>query len=173
MTMQGDKKNIKPITRYKNLLFFTAGLLALVGGVLIGQDQQGDAPDFTTTAGTQYNWHDLKGQWIVLNYFAPWCAPCLREMPELNQFSQSLPDNTRLFVINYDRTGVNQANALKEKYNIKPEMIISDSVSLLPVKTPPALPATYIIGPQGTLAKTIMGEITEQELNEILSDLQS
>jgi len=173
MTMQVNNKNIKAITRYKKQLFFTVGLLALVGGVLIGQGQQRDTPDFTTTAGLQYNWQDLTGQWIVLNYFAPWCAPCLREMPELNRFSQSLPDNTRLFVINYDRTGVNQAKALKEKYKIEPEMIISDRNLKLPVRPPAALPATFIINPQGDLAETIMGEVTQKDLNDILYNLQS
>ena len=51
--------------------------------------------DFVTTDGTTYQWQELEGNWVIINYFAPWCVPCLREMPELHEFDRALPANTK------------------------------------------------------------------------------
>lgn len=170
MTMQGKKKNFKHTGVGKKLLFFTVGLLALTGGILMNSESE---PDFTTTSGEHYNWEALEGQWVVLNYFAPWCAPCLNEMPELNNFARAVPADTRMFIINYDPADKIKASALKEKYSIDAEMIISLPAPRMPMPPPAALPATYIVNPQGKVARQIRGEVSETKLREVLEQLKS
>ncbi|MBD3584387.1 TlpA family protein disulfide reductase [Salinimonas sp. HHU 13199] len=170
MTMQGKKKNFKFTGIGKKLLFFTVGLIALTGGVLMSSKPE---PDFTTLSGNDVKWQALNGQWVVLNYFAPWCAPCLKEMPQLNQFARALPPNTRLFVINYDPADSHKTALLKQQYNIEAEMIVSLPAPRMPMPPPPALPATYIINPQGQVAKQLRGEVSEDALRQALAQLKS
>ena len=85
--------------KLKPLLTLLLLVTAAMGGVFTYQHLQ---YDFETLEGRTYSWSTLKGQWVVVNYFAPWCAPCLREMPELAKFNASLPSNTKLFAVNYD-----------------------------------------------------------------------
>lgn len=170
MTMQGKKKNFKFTGIGKTLLFFTAGLIALTAGLLMSSESDND---FTTLSGQSFKWEALEGQWIVLNYFAPWCAPCLKEMPQLNQIARSLPTQTRLFVINYDPADKYKAAALRDKYSIEADMIISLPAPRMPMPPPAALPATYIINPQGQVAKQIRGEVSEDTLRQVLAQLKS
>ena len=56
-------------------------------------EQSGDSP----TASLE----ELRGQWVVINYWAQWCKPCIEEIPELNALDQKYEQVTVLGV-NYD-----------------------------------------------------------------------
>lgn len=164
-TMQRKYKNIKQLPVAKPLLWGALALIGLVGGILM---QQSTRYDFITLDNKRYQWRDLHGEWVVLNYFAPWCAPCLKELPELNQFARAVPEHTRLLVVNYDRTSMSEAAALYEKYDMQFELIVNQSETKMPVPPPAALPATYLIDPQGNVVHQFTGEITATSLRTML-----
>lgn len=154
----------------KAFAFVAVTLLALGAGIFTYQSQHSD---FETVNGQGYQWSELQGQWTVINYFAPWCAPCLREMPELNAFSQNLPEDTLLFAINYDRQTSTQITEMANKYTIDVPIIFASENTVLPMAKPPYLPATFIVGPEGKVVDTIMGEVSEQELQERIQQLKT
>jgi peroxiredoxin len=50
------------------------------------------APDFTLVDGTrQIKLSDYRGKVVVLNFWASWCAPCIQEIPDLNQLQRDMP----------------------------------------------------------------------------------
>jgi thiol-disulfide isomerase/thioredoxin len=153
----------------RKLVLLLLFLVPLAVGVLVYQSQQFD---FETVEGKTHSWSDMRGEWVVINYFAPWCAPCLREMPELNALATALPSNTRLFAINYDRLSREDLADLITKYDIKLDVIFAQQDTLLPISKPAYLPATFIIGPDGEIKETIMGEVTEQGLKNRLRVLK-
>ena len=129
--------------------------------------------DFQTLDGETYSWNKLHGEWTVINYFAPWCAPCLREMPELNALSRALPENTRLFAVNYDRQSREQLEEMVSKFSINVPVIVAEDETRLPMQKPPYLPATFIIGPEGDVVDTIMGEVTAEGIKHRLAQLKN
>ncbi len=155
--------------KLKPLLTLLLLVTAAMGGIFTYQHLQ---HDFETLEGRTYSWSTLKGQWVVVNYFAPWCAPCLREMPELAKFNASLPSNTKLFAVNYDLKTLSELKEMTVKYNITIPVIVSSQSTALPMEKPPYLPATFIIGPEGKVVDTIMGELTAAHLTQRLQALK-
>ncbi|WP_334020790.1 TlpA family protein disulfide reductase [Alteromonas sp. S015] len=155
--------------KMKPLFLVVLLIIAALAGAFTYQGLQ---YDFETLDGETFRWQDLNGQWVVVNYFAPWCAPCLREMPELAAFNQSLPDNTRLFAINYDPKTKSELKAMTEKFGIALPVIVSSPDTKLPMQKPIYLPATFILGPDGEIKDTIMGEVTAARLHQRLTELR-
>jgi thiol-disulfide isomerase/thioredoxin len=125
--------------------------------------------DTQTLSGEKINWSEQS--WSVINFFAEWCAPCLREIPELNTFQNTLPANTRLFMVSYDFTTEDKLRTIANKYDIRAPIIINKEGMNLPVSVPNALPATFIISPTGEIAHSIYGEVTNAELQTLMSEI--
>lgn len=140
-------------------------LLALSAGIYVANSLK---YDFKTLDGNQYSFDQLKGQTIVINYFAQWCAPCLREIPELNEFYHQAPDSVTLFAVSFDELSEQALREIKEKYNIA-FPIIAQIEHDFPFDRPEYLPATFIIKPSGELAGQLLGEQTVQSLTQATS----
>ncbi|WP_227519858.1 TlpA family protein disulfide reductase [Mangrovitalea sediminis] len=116
----------------------------------------------TDADGRTIDWQSLRGQWVVVNYWAQWCGPCHREVPELNRLDED-PQVTVLGV-NYDNK---QGAALKraiEDMGIHYRVLAVNPGEQLGWKIPLSLPATYLIDPQGKLEEARFGVQTRQGL---------
>lgn len=139
----------------------------MVAGFLFFQNQK---PDFHTIDGQSWSWSKLQGEWVVVNYFAEWCAPCLKEVPELNEFYET--SGTKLFAISFDGENNETMQRIKEKYDMQFPIISAETEVNLPMPKPGALPATFIIDAQGQVQKRLMGEQTKETILQTLSQLQ-
>ena len=126
--------------------------------------------DFKTLDEKKYKHSDLQGSVVVVNYFAEWCAPCLREIPELNEFYHQMPENVKLFAISFDEVSTEKLREIQLKYNIEFDLV-ADVATPFSFNKPQYLPATFIIKPNGELAGQLLGEQTVKSLNEAISSL--
>lgn len=110
---------------------------------------------------------DLDGQWMVVNYWAEWCAPCRDELPEFNRLEHDNADITVLGV-NYDGISGEQLVELVEKMNIQFSVMGQDFVDSFNLDRPEVLPTTYIFNPEGDLVHSLPGPQTEQALLKLL-----
>ncbi len=150
-------------------LVFATGLLALLLGLWVNTLFK---VDFTTLDDKTHNWPSLHGKWLVVNYFAEWCAPCLREIPELNEFYQHHGDEINMFAVSFDPLDKAQLTRIKTQYDIQFPLL--QSVQTLPWQQPPnSLPTTYIIGPMGQVKKQLKGEQSAEKLLQAIRSLQA
>ena len=59
-------------------------------------------PDLRVFEGNNVFLSDLKGKWIIFNYWADWCPPCIKEIPELNNLQRNYSNKLKVFLINFD-----------------------------------------------------------------------
>jgi cytochrome c biogenesis protein CcmG/thiol:disulfide interchange protein DsbE len=65
------------------------------------EQRSGDAPEFVAQDldGNEVKLSDFRGKFVVLNFWATWCAPCVTEWPQVHQLGERLADNEDVVVI--------------------------------------------------------------------------
>jgi len=121
--------------------------------------------------GSDTNLSKLNGNWIVINYWADWCAPCIKEIPELNEFAK---ENEDLFVytFNFDHLEIQDLAPLAKKFKISVPSLVTHPREIWGIQTPPAVPATFFINPNGELVLSLFRPQTKDKLNEIIINLK-
>ena len=119
--------------------------------------------DFVDTDGNSYRYSDMKGKWQVINYWATWCAPCIREIPELIRLDEN-NDNVVVFGVNFDAPEGEEIARQIEKMGITFPIYLEDPHVRLGIKMPEVLPTTVLMDPEGKIAKVLVGPQTEAAL---------
>ncbi len=112
---------------------------------------------------------DYRGQWLVLNYWATWCAPCRDEIPELVRF-QDEHDNVQILGIAFEDSTVERLKNFAADFNVNYPLLTLD------IYDPPGfaseggmgLPTTVIYNPEGMRHKKHMGPIDYPGLQELI-----
>lgn len=117
-------------------------------------------PDYHTADGKHGRFADTRGKWLLINYWAEWCKPCIEEMPELYRFQQEHRDRVLLLTVNYDGVLGPSLQQQIDKLHIKLPVLLNDPAPLLGFRRPDALPTTYVLDPEGVLQHTLQGPQT-------------
>ena len=124
-------------------------------------------PSIKTITGEIIDFNHLKRPWVIINYWANWCEPCKKEIPELNAFAES-HDNVYMVGVNYDGVDNRQLTELIAKNDIHYFNSMLDPSAELDVGDIPELPVTFIFNSNGKLMKTLYGPQTQKTLSEVI-----
>jgi len=127
--------------------------------------------DIEVFNGSNTNLDKLQGNWVVINYWADWCAPCIKEIPELNEFANENKD-ILVFTFNFDELDQEDLAPVANKVNIKVPSLVTHPRDIWGIQTPPAVPATFFINPNGELSLSLFRPQTKDALNDVLLDLK-
>ena len=102
---------------------------------------------------------DYRGQWLVIKYWAQWCKPCIKEIPELNTLDRQYPAVTVLGV-NYDGAQGEELQQQLDKLGVAFATLPADPADEIGIARPVVLPTTVILDPAGKLSATLVGPQT-------------
>ena len=114
---------------------------------------------------------NLKGQWVMINYWADWCPPCLKEMPELVSFASANKD-VQVFAFNFDQLDGEDLDYEINKFGVDIPSILTHPRDIWGIESPATLPATYFINPEGEIVQSLFRPQTQESLEDILRSLK-
>lgn len=145
--------------------------------VVLPESQRAPAPDLVgeTLDGGTFRLADHRGEVVVLNVWASWCAPCRAEAPGLAALSAEYADTGVQFVGLDTRDSDVSARAFAQRFGITyPNVIDRDGqLQLLfgDSLPPQAIPSTLVIDPQGRVAARALGKVSESSLRAMVEPL--
>lgn len=145
--------------------------------VILPEDQRASAPDLVgeTLDGDTFRLSEHRGEAVVLNVWASWCAPCRAEAPALAALASEFEGRGVQFAGLDTRDSDVPARAFVDRFGIPyPNIVDRDGrLQLLFSETlpPQAIPSTLVIDPQGRVAARALGKVSESSLRGILEQL--
>lgn len=133
-----------------------------------------DAPDFTlqTMEGNTFTLSDHEGKIVVLNFWATWCAPCRKEIPDFMELHKELNDDGVLFAgVSLDEEGWEKVRPYANDMGINYPIMVDDgnvSRQYGPIR---AIPTTFIINKKGKVEYVAPGMLTKEKLQPVLQKL--
>ncbi|MCE7031051.1 TlpA family protein disulfide reductase [Lysobacter sp. GX 14042] len=123
----------------------------------------------TTLDGAAYDLAAHRGKWVVVNYWATWCAPCLEEMPELSALA-SLRSHVEVLGLAYEDIEPGVMREFLDRHPVTYPVAIIDTLDPpADFPAPPGLPMTWLIAPDGTRAGEFLGPVTAASLEQAIA----
>lgn len=105
---------------------------------------------------------DSTGSWTFVNYWAKWCKPCIKEIPELNLLHKQ--DGVRVLGVNYDGARGEELQSQLDSLNVQFPTLDADPAARYSIDRPGVLPTTLVINPEGDLTAVLVGPQTAESL---------
>jgi cytochrome c biogenesis protein CcdA/peroxiredoxin len=148
-----------------------AGAAAAFKAPESGTDIGNVAPNFesVTDTGKPVKLSDLRGQVVVLNFWATWCAPCKVEMPAFEKAYQANGNNnfTILAVINSE--SLDQVTTFRQQMNVSFPMVMDEKGELQRQYGVVSYPSTYVLNKEGVIIAKQFGPMTGDQIDTLVS----
>ena len=127
------------------------------------------ADDFklTDAQGKAHRLADYRGKWLIVNFWATWCPPCLEEIPDLVAIKEARKD-VEVIGVAMEFQDTKQVLQFAEGMFVNYPIVLGDRQVSDSVGRVDGLPTTFIFDPQGKLAKRHVGKITRKQIEHLI-----
>ncbi len=135
----------------------------------------GPAPQFEleTLQGNPAKLSDFRGKVILLNFWATWCTPCKKEMPEIQAAYDKYKDQGFVVLALNFGEEKNQAEKLVQEMGLTFPILLDRKVKVAELHHVVSLPVTFFIDPFGVIKEQVFGgTLTKAQIGEIFNRLQ-
>ena len=146
------------------------GLLLLAGASLgFAATATKPALSVKTLDGGAFELSQQSGKWVIVNFWATWCSPCLKELPDISAFVAAHKDKVAAIGLDFEDAEKDEIEQFLKKHPLSyPVALVDIDHPPKDFEAPKGLPNTYVIAPDGHVAKAFMGPITSKDLESAI-----
>jgi thiol-disulfide isomerase/thioredoxin len=146
-------------------------LLVLLTALLMTAPLAAEPVDFTLEDldGKPVSLSDFRGKWVIVNYWATWCPPCLEEIPDLVQLYDDNRDTLVVLGVDFEEVNTEYLKEFVDSHFMTYPVVRSEPVPVTPLGPVLGLPTTYIISPEGERIARQEGPVTREAIESYLA----
>lgn len=150
-------------------------LAALVAALMLAVPAHAAMPaqptlHVATLDGKTFDLAAQRGKWVIVNYWATWCVPCIKEMPDISAFVAA-HKNVRAIGLAFDDSDPADIRAfLRQHPVVYPVAQVTLDKPVKDFDEPRGLPTTWLIGPDGRVARRFVGPLDKAALTAAIGE---
>ena len=128
----------------------------------------------TDTKGNIFTEKNTRGKYLVVNFWATWCSPCLKEIPAFVEFYEENSEHVEILGLDFEPVNIELINEFVERFSINYPLILYTHINdseYTKFGEIVGMPTTLIYSPDGELLQTFMGEITIEDLKKYIAPI--
>jgi thiol-disulfide isomerase/thioredoxin len=141
--------------------------LLLLALCLLAMPAMADGFSIRDMNGKMHTLSDYKGKWVLVNFWATWCPPCLEEIPDLVMLHENHKD-LAVIGIAVDFKSRKEIVSFAEDNLMSYPLVLGDEPVIRQFGSSDVLPTTYLYNPQGKLVKLHRGMITRITIEKLM-----
>lgn len=123
----------------------------------------------TDTTGKTHSLAGYKGKWVLVNYWATWCPPCLEEIPDLIGLHENKKNNLVVIGIALDYRNAKQVTDFAEGLLVNYPIVLGNPQIVNQIGPVQGLPTTYLYNPDGKMVAQQVGAITRASVENYIA----
>lgn len=121
----------------------------------------------TDSEGKTHTLADYRGKWVIVNFWATWCPPCLEEIPDLVAISDARED-VQVFGVAMGYQDPQQVLQFAEGMFVDYPIVLGDEKTARQIGKVVGMPTTFVYDPKSRLAQRYVGKVTREQLERMM-----
>lgn len=158
-------RRVEPVTT-RRWFYRLAGSLLLLLSMGVAQAVEVVLPDLD---GRDRSLAEFRGKWLLVNFWASWCPPCIAEMPELERFHLAHRErDARVVGINMEDMTPRQLKVFLRHRPVSYPILLAPIDGYTPLGRIPVLPTSILISPRGEVVTRHVGPLTAEMIEQLI-----
>jgi thiol-disulfide isomerase/thioredoxin len=146
----------------------TLRLVLLICAALMTFNAVANEFSFKDMQGKIQRLSDYKGKWVLVNFWATWCPPCLEEIPDLVEMHNAHKESDFAVIGIAMSSGVDSVNAFAKQMEISYPIVYGNDQIAAQIGKINALPTSYLYDPSGKLVSYQSGAVTRNDIENFI-----